>query len=466
MTNIVRYTPEQADVMDWITENDGILLIEAGAGCGKTFIAKQVVETLKPKSGIYTAFNRAIVEEGKERFKETAIQCKTFHSLAYKYVNPKLPIEPLTYRCITGKFHLTYSEKRLVIDTIDKFFVSSSTCMYDFFEEELKDNSKCTTLAKICSDFVIKMAEDEINPTFNFMLKSLHLMLVEKTVNINVAIVILDEINDVTAVSLEIFKLINAPKKLGLGETHQAIYEFLNLVNGFEELADCATTMKLTQSYRCSTNIAKAIQKKMRKYLSPDFTFAGTDNPVANGLTLVCTLTNALIVDAIYERLLTGKGFTLLRKPAEIFAAPLAVLTASKGKKPYQARYNFLLDLFEEYQQQNKHKSYFKHLQAELDDDEINNAIKLLMKLNSKNVNLFSLYKDAKNATVDPTYTISTAFTSKGLEFEKVIISDDLNSNFTSAINGEFDTATATTSMRCYYVACSRSGKYLQNSVL
>jgi superfamily I DNA/RNA helicase len=461
---MITYTPEQADTLDWLVENDGIMLVQAGAGCGKSFMARQYVNELKPKSGIYTAFNKAIVEEGVNRFAGTPIECKTFHALAYRYVKPDLPIENFTYKSITER--LTYTEKRRIIDSLDEFFVSASTCMDEYFEAKFEGHPRAKFMADIATKYVQGMADGDVNPTFNFMLKCLHLMLIEKTVVIELDIIILDEINDVTAVFLEIFRLIDAPKKVGLGETNQAIYQFLNLVDGFEVLKNEATTMHFTQSYRCSIDIAKRIERTMKREMHEDFKFVGTDKPVTNGLTLFCTLTNAMIVDGIYQRLEQGKGFKLLRKPADIFAAPLAVLSASQGKKPYQKQYEYLMDLFEEYKDQSEHKSYYKFLSAELDDTEINNAVRLLMKLASSGVNLYSLFKEAKEAPVDDTYVISTVFTAKGLEFQTVYIADDLNSNFTSACDGELDEEKILTAKRCYYVACSRSGTTLRNSVI
>jgi ATP-dependent exoDNAse (exonuclease V) beta subunit len=122
--------------------------------------------------------------------------------------------------------------------------------------------------------------------------------------------------------------------------------------------------------------------------------------------------------------------------------------------------------VFQSYKNQDKHKSYFKYLNAEVDDQEINNAIKLLLKLSSKNVSLYDLYKKAKDTKVDKSFTISTVFTSKGLEFETVYIADDLNIRFKQACEGELETDEAITAMRCYYVACSRAGVNLVNSIL
>ena len=458
------FTDEQQSSKDWILNNDGILLIEAGAGTGKSFMSKEIVKALKPKSGYYTAFNKAIVEEGVNRFKGYNVTPKTFHALAYKYFSPELKIEDFAYTSINE--HITYADKRLVIDAMDSFFVSASTSMSDYFEEYFKSHRNKEKMCDICQNYVLSMNIQKIPPTFNFMLKYLHLLLKDNPGLICVDLLILDEINDVTAVSLEIFKLINAPKKLGLGESNQAIYEFLNLVNGFEELKNEATIMKYTQSYRCSKEIASKIDKKMKSVLNKDFDFKGTNDPVANGKTLYCTATNSAIVSEIENRLSLNKGFNLLRKPSEIFAAPLALLSASTGKTPYQKKYKFLVDAFEDYKDQSKHKTYFKFLTEEVNDTEINNAVNVLMALKSKNVNLFDLYKKAKEAPKDNDFTIATVFTSKGLEFERVYICDDLNRQFKKALTGELLEKESLTVKRCYYVACSRAGRLLLNHIL
>lgn len=460
----VIFTPEQGNSLDWIIENNGIMLVEACAGSGKTFMARQYIDHLQPKSGIYTAFNKAIVEEGVQRFKGTAMSCKTFHALAYGYVRPKQKIESLSY--LTIKEPLNYGEKRYIINAIESFFVSASTDMYEFFEKHFYNHEQSEMMINMAAKYVDLMVQEQISPTFNYMLKFLHLALASGDTEINVDLVILDEINDVTAVSLEIFKLINAPKKIGLGETHQAIYKFLNLVNGFEELADEAVSMRFTQSYRCSEQIALRIQKAMRCVLDPNFTFVGTDEPVKNGKHLYCTNTNSAIVDNIYKRLKEGKGFKLLRNISEIFAPALAVMTASQGKKPYQQKYAYLVDTFEEFKDQSKHKTYFAYLQAVVNDEEINNAVNLLLNFKNKGVSLFTIYQQAKEAEVDETYTISTVYTSKGLEYETVYICEDLNEFFMKAVGGTGDEEADITAMRCYYVACSRAGCDLRNSRL
>lgn len=458
---LLKFTPEQGEILDFIPELDGILLVHAGAGTGKSFMSEQVTRQLKPKTGLYTAFNKAIVTEGLSRFKGTNMECKTMHALAYKYVQPG-NIDDLTYTCITE--NVTYHVKAQIIKAIDMFFVSAELDMYEFFRDYFKLEKAQKKLVTLAAKYVDKMVDREISPTFNFMLKLFHIMLAEEEVVCKYDLVILDEINDVTAVNLEIFKLIQAPKKLGLGETNQAIYKFLNLVDGFEEL-DEAPVMNLTQSFRCSVQIAERIEDFMRAEVRKDFTFVGTDDPVINGKHLYCTMTNAMIIDEICARLSARKGFKLLRKPKEIFACPLALMAVSGGKEPFQKKYKFLMDEYNYWREQPKGGGFFTYLLEHVDDQEIQNAVKLLLSFKRRGINLFDIYKRTKTAPVDQKYTIATVFTSKGLEYETVTIADDLNTKIqTIRDKGGIDDEQDLVAYRCYYVACSRAGRTLLNA--
>lgn len=464
---MIRYTPEQADVLDYVTEKDGIVLVSAGAGTGKSFMAEQIARTIQPKSALYTAFNKAIVTEGQTRFSGLPVSSKTLHALAYAALKPKGKISDITYSGITEK--LTYGQKAAIIKGINDFFVSSSTDMFLFFEEYFPADEQLV-LRKLCVEYIMKMVNEEIPPSFNYMLKYLHLQMAEGTVNLDYDFVMLDEINDTTAVSLEIFKLINAPKKIGLGETHQAIYDFLNLVDGFEELKDESELFKLTQSFRCSEEIASGIEKMWHKNVDKEnFRFAGTDEPVKNGKTLYVTRTNAEIIFKIMDMLQGHCGFTLLRDVKEIFAYPMAIANAQRGAEVYHPQYKFLETEYKNWQEiKNKpgQKGFLSYLVEHVNDRETQSAVNLLMRISKRNISIFKLYKDALTHKKDPSYTISTVFTSKGLEFETVYVADDLNSTI-SAIqeNGGMRSFEDLVAFRCYYVAASRAGTNLRNAV-
>jgi len=463
----MEFTTEQHNIIDHVINNPvtpdkygNITLVPASAGCGKTFIGKEIVSRLNPRKGLYTAFNKAIVLESEEKFSNYDVECKTFHALAYKFVKPKRGMQELSYNDIKEK--ITYPDKALVLEVINLFFVSSSLDMYDFFEEYF---FKRDDLIPIASKYVNLMIDRKIPMSFNFLLKYLHLMLVEGT-SCKYDIVILDEINDVTAVQLEIFKLIESPIKIGLGESNQAIYKFLNLKDGFDELHE-AVQLPLTNSFRCSIDIAKNIEKFMKTYVKHDFLFTGTSNPVKNGNTLYVTMTNAAIIFLIKEFISINKGFTLLRKISDIFAYPLAIVSASSGKEVYQYKYKFLEKEYKKYKKDQSDKtSFFSYLIEEIGDQETESAISLLSTLAANKTNIFDLYKKAKFVKADSKYTIATVFTSKGLEFETVNINNDMNSAVGRVIeNGGVQSEDDLVIMRAYYVATSRAGVNLNNAI-
>lgn len=76
-------TREQSAIIDAARAGVNPLVIEAGAGTGKTTTLRMLEEVL-PGSGQYTAFNAKLVEESKDRF--NLARCNTTHSLAFRPV--------------------------------------------------------------------------------------------------------------------------------------------------------------------------------------------------------------------------------------------------------------------------------------------------------------------------------------------------------------------------------------------
>jgi F-box protein 18 (helicase) len=453
-------TDEQKEVSTYVTNVNTMVLVDAKAGTGKSFMARRLVKLLDPKRVLYTAFNKAIVEEATGLF-PPSVECKTLHALAYRYTNPGAQIKPLDYKDFPK--HLSYKAKYEIKEALETFFVSPSTDMWEFFEHYFEEKS----YVEVAVGYIEQMLDKTLPWSFGFMLKYFHLMLAEDPSICQYDLVILDEINDTTAVALEIFKLIEAPKKVGLGDPYQAIYAFLNLVNGFTEL-EGVKILPLTNSFRCSKKIASDIEKFIKRDLCEDFTFVGTDTPVDNGLELYCTLTNAEIIREVSDRLEYNKPFKLLRKPADIFACSLAVLSASSGKKIYQSQYRFLEDVYEDWIRHKKvdqKSTFFGYMLDELHDPEVHSAINLLRALKKNNQNLFDIYKRVKDHKQTDEYTISTVYTSKGLEFEKVTLSNEFDAAVSKIKeNGGVQTEEDITLYRCYYVAASRAGKILNNA--
>ena len=417
-------TKEQQAIVDAVCTEDNdsrIIAVNAVAGSGKTSTADAVIRAYNPSNGFYTAFNRAIVQDSEKRFGKM-LSCKTIHALAYKYCRPKKPIEDLNY--LTIKEPISYEDKAIVIETIDDFFRSSSTNLEEFARLKVGDEN----LQNLALEYADKMLRGEISPTFNFLLKNLHLQLLDRETEIDFDLLILDECQDTTAVALEIFKLINAKKKLILGDRFQNIYSFMNTVNAFEELDDLRL-LRLTKSFRCNPTIAATVEEYGRQYLEEEFSYESNEEiPDKNESLAFITRTNSALIERMDLLMDTGHSFKLTRKPEEIFALPMALLTASSGKPVINKKFKFLEKEFKRYQDVNdSFTSFFDYLQVAVNDEAVNMACRVLNKFKDKKINLFDVYNKVKAMKPDPRIILTTSHAFKGLEADSVVIEEDLN---------------------------------------
>lgn len=80
-------TEEQVAILDAFPTGDN-LVIEAGAGSGKTSTLEMLAAATPNQTGLYLAYNRAIKEEAKRRF-PGSVTCMTNHGMAYAPVGSR-----------------------------------------------------------------------------------------------------------------------------------------------------------------------------------------------------------------------------------------------------------------------------------------------------------------------------------------------------------------------------------------
>lgn len=420
-------TAEQQMVVDTVcsTSDNRIIAVNSIAGSGKTSTGEAVIRAYKPKSGFYTAFNKAIVEDSKRRF-GNLIDAKTIHALAYKYVKPTKSIEDLNY--LTIKENISYEDKAIVIDALDDFFRSSSVDVYEYATTKT-NNEK---LQELIANYASMMLEGKIPPTFNYMLKCLHIMLAHKEIEIDYDLLILDECQDTTAVTLEIFKLINAKRKVMFGDKYQNIYSFMNTVNAFEELDDL-NLLRLTKSFRCNPYIADLVDVYGKKYLEEDFVYVGNDDvePEDTFKVAYITRTNAMLIERMHNLLSEGQTFTLTRNVNEIFALPMALLNAASGKPVFDKRYKYLEKEYKNFNQVRRdYSSFYEYISMVTEDALLENVTKTLMSFSNKRINIYELKAKVQEIKKpNPNIILTTAHAFKGLEMDSVYIEDDLNNS-------------------------------------
>ena len=418
-------TEEQQHVVDEVLSNDErIITVNSIAGSGKTSTGEAVIKAFKPKHGFYTAFNKAIINDSAKKF-GSLLECKTIHSLAYNVVKPSTNIENLHY--LTIKEPISYEEKSLVIDTIDNFYRSASTNIETYATTHINNED----LQYLVIQYANMMLEGKIPPTFNFLLKILHLMLLNKEIELDYDLLILDECQDTTAVTLEIFKLINAERKIMFGDKFQNIYSFMNTVNAFEELKD-TNELKLTKSFRCTPSIANKVQVYGTQFLDSNFIYEGNEKLISNKNDIAyISRTNASLIKRMMKLLDEGKGFVLTRDLNEIFAFAIALQNASEGKPVFDKRYKYLQVEYKKYLDlKSKYRDYFDYIKRVLPEEKgLSSTCDILFKLRNKRTNIYQLKEQIENVRRDSNIIVTTAHTFKGLEANSVYIEDDLNSD-------------------------------------
>lgn len=466
-------TNEQNYVIDSVLcSDDGkVIAVNSVAGSGKTSTADALIRAYAPTTGFYTAFNKAIVEDSKKRF-GNLIDAKTIHALAYQYVKPKRKIEELTYTTI--KESISYEDKAIVIDSLDDFFRSSYVDIYDYATTRTKDES----LQELIVNYAEMMLEGKIPPTFNYMLKCLHLMLLHEEITIDFDLLILDECQDTTAVTLEIFKLINAKHKVMFGDKYQNIYSFMNTVNAFDELDDI-NLLRLTKSFRCNPDIASIVDEYGKYYLEDSFVFKGNEDIEQESQFKVAyiTRTNAMLIERMFHLMNEGQSFTLTRNPNEIFALPIAMLNAANGKEVYDKKYKFLEKEYKNFDKvRRSYRSFYEYINSIMEDPLIEMVTKVLRNFANKRINIYDVKAKVLALKPNPNIVLTTAHAFKGLEMDNVYIEEDLNSSVNRTIQRMKDLSTIVDGnprlylskeqkedLNTYYVALSRAKTNITN---
>lgn len=445
---MAKLTDEQNNIIDVVCGKDSsgkVVAVNAVAGSGKTTTALEIVKAYNPKKAFYSAFNKAIVLDGSKKFGR-AVECKTTHAFAFKYVKPK-NIDNFTYEHIEE--NINFKQKRAVITCLDGYFRSNFIDIHDFIKT-VEDVD-----GKLVIKYANKMLEEEIPRTFNYMLKHLHLLLASKQININYDLLLLDECQDTTGVSLEIFKLINAEKKIILGDTHQNIYSFMDTINAFDNLVNCIN-LNLTNSFRATTLIAETVEEYGKMFFTPNFKFNGLNKNLATPVTeLYLTRSNAGLLLKAQELLESSKSFSLVRDINTLFELPEALVSAAAGRPVHDKRYKYLEILYREYTKENytlpkkEQSSFYSYIATVTEDEELHKTVSLLMLLRQKKIDIFTLKKTIRDMIPNGKVVLSTVHTYKGLEADTVYLEKEFKNSITTNSSIE--------ELNIYYTAMTRA---------
>lgn len=468
-------TDEQTDILDIIQKPETELLkVSAIAGAGKTATLVELSNLFRGKC-LYLAYNKAIATEAASKFGKH-VQCKTTHSLAYAPIiiqglskpgiaKGKRTVDWFTWKSI--KERIPYETKLEIIESVDEFFLSSAISISTFYKDY---DDEIATLAK---KYILKMVRKEMPVTHSFYLKYYHILLAAGIIThiLPYELLMLDEAGDLNPVTLEIFKLLPAKKKVLVGDPQQNIYSFNHTINGFNELNAYGVYRTLTQSFRCSPEIAKRIEHFGVKYLDPEMHFRGTPDPDTEIRTAaIIARTNGTLVATMIQLMDSKVAFNLTRPAKEVFALLLILISLRPGATIYDKRYKHLLEDMTDYygseRLQKKYPSLLGYIGAVYSKDiMIKSAVTTIVTHGGRKiVSAYDTALDYEKSKTTHKLTLTTAHSSKGLEWDKVTFADDMDCSDITMIPKAQRKSEEQEELRLYYVAASRARKQLINA--
>ena len=470
----MQLTHEQQAIVDYVRDNDGLTMVSAVAGSGKTALLVELSKQLNTTNALYMAYNKSIATEASKRFPKS-VHCSTTHSLAYKPTvrgKNKLKLGRFTQRNVR-EFTL-YEERVDFVETFKRFCLSK----YTSFERFILEENCSPDYIKPGNAYLAKMEAGEIECTHDFYLKLFHMYLACGELTYPpFDLIMLDEAGDLNEVTLEIFKLLPSRKKVMVGDPYQNIYTFNYTINCFEIMKDVGKLMPMSQSFRVSEPIAERIEGFCQKYLNPSMQFKGvplTDKSITSRAYIART--NSSLIAHMMELNAQSIPYGLTRKADQIF--DLALLVCSfryQGfiKNPEYTHVQADIDYYMENlpDLRRDYGSLFSYLIDKYSDDiTLVNAIKLVTRYSKKEI-LACHHEAKKHERTNQTYMLGTAHSMKGLEADEVTLAPDMNESIIDYINQKranpnatFD-LTALTELNLYYVACSRARKTLINAI-
>lgn len=443
-----------------------LIKICAISGSGKTHTLQAIASLMNPTRGLYLAYNKAIADESQEKFDKNTIKCSTIHSMAYSKTVAVYGFNvggDLTGRMFSqyrisfpasmsyeekesqyqyySNFlkYLDYARKDLMANLIKKFFLSKYIKFTDYAEIELLGILEPDEV-KVCILY-IDMIKNKIIPcTHGFYLKLFHILLANNKIAIpKYDLLMLDEAGDVNHVSLEIFKLLKSTKKIMVGDNQQNIYSFNDTINGFKELEGVGVMFDLTTSFRVTQAIAERVESFSKKFLDKDMEFNGRNYTVKdipneyNRTVAYISRTNSLLVEKMIEYEDSQTPYNLTKTVESVFRLYRTLIFLKAGAIQRDPDLQYIQHDCDEYNENANLQREFENVYGYLmfknkDNVQLKSAMQVLAKYGKKKIlSIYNIAKEHEQRSSTHRITLTTAHSSKGLEFDVVHIMDDLN---------------------------------------
>lgn len=273
-----RPTEEQQLILDCVL-HDNDVSINALAGTGKTTTLRLIAEGVSPRHGHYIAFNRAIVDEAREKFPST-VDCTTAHGLAFRAIGHRYKGRLADPRVSAENLATHFGVKAFAFDVDGDSFEFEPAQMARLAERTVfgfcKSIDKDIEPGHAPTSSVIPAGstlERGFQAEVAGVAKKMWLDLIEKrgrmrfvhdhylkmwqltTPTIPGDILLFDEAQDADPVMLDVVNSQDGSQLVYCGDTYQSIYEWRGAIDALR-LVNVDKELWLTQSFRFGDAIA------------------------------------------------------------------------------------------------------------------------------------------------------------------------------------------------------------------
>ncbi len=457
-------TDEQMTALKMAMTGDSFKIV-AYAGAGKTSTLKLISEQKKGR-GLYLAFNKAIANDAQSKFPPN-VRCQTFHSLAFRHVHraitAKISLPKLTPAKLADALKLT----PITVNRVQqKPSLLTPFLLGGIVSESLKHFCKTNSEYPaprhiILPDWIdpndLSALQKQLYPALEtHWLQSIdprHSGGIEHDVYLKLwtlsnpiipaDFILFDEAQD--ADPLMMGALMKQPcQTIYVGDAHQQIYEWRGAVNAMKRLP--LPQSRLTQSFRFGEKIAdianqflSALQESIPLKGNPDITSIVQLSAKFSQKDAILCRTNATAISELLKGLKLGHKVALQADSQRILRFCQGADNLKLGKRSVGIAELAPFGHWREVQE-------FSETPSGL---EIKTWVRLIEEYGTQTIS------QAMNKLTPPQnadYIVSTAHKAKGLEWGRVIISDDFLYERTP-----LSVKISPEELRLLYVACTRA---------
>jgi superfamily I DNA/RNA helicase len=337
-------TDEQARIMDVLPTGANVKVI-AGAGAGKTRTLDEASRLMDGR-GLFTAFNRDIVQDAASRF-PAHVKCLTTHKLAHTAMSglygrrlrrsrsrqPSRVLAKMLGITETISFPMDGVEvrpwviARLANAAVERFCTSAreEVSERDVPWQAGLNPSQRTEVARVVLRYArilwedIQLADDQGSGRFNITVNHLLKLFALRRPHLPFDFILLDEAQDTNPVVADMFTRQSHAQLIAVGDPAQAINEWRGAVDALEHWpADI--TLTLSQSFRFGPDIATEANKWL-ELLGTDLRIIGAGGPsqvtACTDPDAVLCRTNGAAAQEVLDALAAGRRVALTGKTGE-----------------------------------------------------------------------------------------------------------------------------------------------------